>query len=66
MASNNNQNGWFSSLGIGFGGGSSTVNASPEKPTAPLPSGSQPEISHFDQLDRTANASNTLKVEQHR
>lgn len=61
MASNNNQNGWFSSLGIGFGGGSSTVNASPEKPTAPLPSGSQPEISHFDQLDRTANASNTLK-----
>lgn len=72
MASNNNQNGWFSSLGIGFGSGNSAINlnmssAIEQQPPAPAPSGpsgGQPsELTHMDgQLDRNTTVSNTLKV----
>lgn len=72
MASNNNQNGWFSSLGIGFGSGSSAINshmssAVDQQPPAPAPSGpsggQQSDMSHMDgQLDRNTTVSNTLKV----
>lgn len=51
MATNNNQNGWLSGLGIGFGG---TLSAVLEQ--------QGPEGSQFDQMDRGNAASNTLKV----
>lgn len=60
MASNNNQNGWFSGFGIGFSSGGSSSNPSAEKP-AQSPSGSQPDMMHFEQLDRTTTGTNTLK-----
>lgn len=51
MATNNNQNGWLSGLGIGFGG---TLGAVLEQ--------QGPEVNQFDQMDRGNAASNTLKV----
>lgn len=54
MASNNNQNGWLSGLGIGFGPPLSSV---PEQQGS---SGS--DMNQFEQLDRTNAGSNTLKV----
>lgn len=54
MATNNNQNGWLSGLGIGFGGALSCV---PEQ----QPSSSS-DNSQFEHLDRTTVGSNTLKV----
>ncbi|KAF5300172.1 hypothetical protein FQA39_LY11206 [Lamprigera yunnana] len=53
MASNNNQNGWLSGLGIGFGPPLSSV---PEQQGA-----STSEINQFEQLDRSNAGSNTLK-----
>ncbi|CAH0562207.1 unnamed protein product [Brassicogethes aeneus] len=53
MATNNNQNGWLSGLGIGFG---APLSAVPEQQ-----SGSSPEINQFEQLDRNSISSNTLK-----
>lgn len=61
MASNNNQNGWFSGFGIGFSSGGTSTNPSGEK-SVQAPSGSQPDMMHFEQLDRTTTGSNTLKV----
>lgn len=61
MASNNNQNGWFSGFGIGFSSGGSSTNPSAEK-SAQSPSGTQPDMMHFEQLDRTTTGTNTLKV----
>lgn len=57
MATNNNQNGWLSGLGIGFG---TPLNAVLEQP-----GNSSQETSQFDQLDRSAACSNTLKVSLH-
>lgn len=51
MATNNNQNGWLSGLGIGFGG---TLSAVLEQQGQ--------ELNQFDQMDRANTASNTLKV----
>lgn len=53
MATNNNQNGWLSGLGIGFGAPLSVV---PEQQPGTTSEGNQ-----FEQLDRTATGSNTLK-----
>lgn len=51
MATNNNQNGWLSGLGIGFGG---TLSAVLEQQGQ--------EVNQFDQMDRANTSSNTLKV----
>lgn len=57
MASNNNQqNGWLSGLGIGFGGSLSCV---PEQQQQQA--GASSESNQYEQLDRTS--SNTLKVD---
>lgn len=54
MATNNNQNGWLSGLGIGFGAPLSVV---PEQQP-----GSTSDANQFEQPDRSSAASNTLKV----
>lgn len=51
MATNNNQNGWLSGLGIGFGG---TLSAVLEQQGQ--------EVNQFDQMDRANTSSSTLKV----
>lgn len=53
MAANNNQNGWLNSLGIGYGTPLSVV---PEQQAGTS------EVNQFEQLDRAATGSNTLKV----
>ncbi|KAK5639349.1 hypothetical protein RI129_011841 [Pyrocoelia pectoralis] len=53
MASNNNQNGWLSGLGIGFGPPLSSV---PEQQSS-----STSDMNQFEQLDRSNAGSNTLK-----
>jgi hypothetical protein len=56
MASNNNQqNGWLSGLGMGFGGSLTCV---PEQQQP----GASSESNQYEQLDRTSVGSNTLKV----
>ncbi|XP_044257458.1 CTTNBP2 N-terminal-like protein isoform X2 [Tribolium madens] len=58
MASNNNQqNGWLSGLGMGFGGSLSCV---PEQQQQQQP-GASTDPNQFEQLDRTSAGSNTLK-----
>ncbi|KYB29825.1 Uncharacterized protein CG10915-like Protein [Tribolium castaneum] len=58
MASNNNQqNGWLSGLGMGFGGALSCV---PEQQQQQQP-GASSDPNQFEQLDRTSVGSNTLK-----
>jgi hypothetical protein len=55
MASNNNQqNGWLSGLGMGFGGSLTCV---PEQQQP----GASSESNQYEQLDRTSVGSNTLK-----
>lgn len=55
MATNNNQNGWLSGLGIGFG---APLTAVPEQQQQGVP----PDINQYEQMDRSNNAaSNTLK-----
>lgn len=54
MASNNNQNGWLSGLGIGYGASLSSV---PEQQGT-----STSDTNQFEQLDRSNAGSNTLKV----
>lgn len=54
MATNNNQNGWLSGLGISFG---APLNAVLEQQ-----SNSSSEGHQYDQLDRSTAGSNTLKV----
>lgn len=53
MAGNNNQNGWLNSLGIGYGTPLSVV---PEQQPGTS------EGNQFEQLDRAAVGSSTLKV----
>lgn len=55
MATNNNQNGWLSGLGIGFGVSLSAV------PEQQQPGGSS-DPNQYEQLDRSNAGSNTLKV----
>lgn len=55
MATNNNQNGWLSGLGLGFGAPLSVV---PEQQSCSTSDGNN----QFEQLDRNAATSNTLKV----
>nr|XP_022914814.1 uncharacterized protein CG10915 [Onthophagus taurus] len=54
MATNNNQNGWLTGLNIGIGGPLTVV---PEQQQ----SGTTSEMNQFEQIDRNATASNTLK-----
>lgn len=54
MATNNNQNGWLSGLGIGFG--------APLNVVLEQQSNSSSEMNQFDQLDRSNIGSSTLKV----
>ena len=60
MASNNNQqNGWLSGLGIGFGNSLSCV---PEQQQQQQQPGASSDPNQYEQLDRSTVGSNTLKV----
>lgn len=54
MATNNNQNGWLSGLGIGLG--------APLNVVLEQQSNTPAEMNQFDQLDRSNIGSSTLKV----
>lgn len=54
---NNNQNGWLSGLNINLGSPIGHLSVVPEQQSS-----SSAEMNQFEQIDRTSNGSNTLKV----